>query len=200
MQPTLSMYGSEITCGTNQYSVFGSEEFVTYNWSVPTGATFTQEDNFIFVTWNGVSGSISCTATNFCGTTATASKVVNGCCTAGTTLNNVTLSAGTTTYNTAKSINGVLTIPSGASLIINGGATMSMGENARIEILDGGSLKVSNATLNGCNKMWQGIKANSGASIIIESNANIRDAIQALDAEGTASVHITQSTFNKNRN
>lgn len=68
-------------------------------------------------------------------------------------------STGNLTWNKDKYIGGEILIGSGYTLTITDDAIISMGENSKIVIMDGGKLVVNNATItSGCNGMWQGIE------------------------------------------
>ena len=71
--PLVNIAGSVHTCRGNIYSVPANEDNISYLWSVPTGATYIQNNNEINVNWGTASltgGAITCIVTNTCGRSA----------------------------------------------------------------------------------------------------------------------------------
>ncbi|HXB39478.1 MAG TPA: T9SS type A sorting domain-containing protein [Bacteroidia bacterium] len=95
------------------------------------------------------------------------------------------------TINTTQTITGALNNPfyvfgnytvTGPSTVLTLTGQFLMSPGITIRVTNGATLKIQNAWLHSCCKMWQGIIADNGGTIDIQNGINIiEDAVQAIN-------------------
>ena len=210
--PDVLITGANSTCGSQTYSVPTSLNNISYEWTVPTGATYTQTANSIVVNWGTLQytgGTISCKITNICGNFAIGNVDVPGCCnSAGYTQKNNAIESSTVTYCGQKiNINGIYKIDNGATVTFDN-CEIQFSNNSSIEIQQGCTLNIISACTNAnniarshlyaCDNVWTGIHINGNASKLIIDNALIEDAQNAIFTHNGGTFNIINSDFNNN--
>lgn len=101
------------------------------------------------------------------------------------------------TNNTCMKIAGTLIIDQDFTLI---GGDVLLEHDAKIIVEANQTLTINGgATLQSCeNYMWEGIELEPNANLVI-TNSNIYDADTGVRSQGTASLNITGTTFDRNR-
>jgi hypothetical protein len=112
-----------------------------------------------------------------------------------------------TYFSTSRRFDGDITIPEGATLIINNGATIGMDGSTKIVVEPGGTLIIDNATITSvCRDFWQGIEVgglndksqyalytnpynpaqqiNYQGKCIVKNNSIISRAVYAIRSDG----------------
>lgn len=115
---------------------------------------------------------------------------------------------GTTITQSSQIPSGVLsgTICIEGNFTINAGigftfidATILISPNVEIIIEPIASLTLDNASLHGCNGLWNGIKLLNNSAIFTLNNTRIEDARKAINASfGSAFISLQNTTFNRN--
>lgn len=105
--------------------------------------------------------------------------------------------ANATVSNTTIVINGTLTVNSGLTF---NNCVINMAAGSQITVNTGQTLTITNYThLFSCGNMWNGIRANTGSTVNINTHAFIEDAIIAVQADGGAVYAINGAVFNRNQ-
>ncbi len=205
--------GATSTCGNNIFAVPNAGEGATYEWQIPSGASYSYLNKYsITITWGNAQyagGTISCTVTNACGNSATGSIDVLGCCnSAGYTQKNNETTTGNVTYCGQKfNINGVYRILNGHSVTFDN-CLIQFSNDARIEVDHGATLTIkstcSNANgitrshLYACGTGWTGIHLDDNYSLLSIDDALIENAQSAVSSHNSGEFHITNSDFFNN--
>ncbi|MBK7936576.1 MAG: hypothetical protein IPJ82_05590 [Lewinellaceae bacterium] len=93
---------------------------------------------------------------------------------------------------------GTLIIQNGNSVNWSG-LTIKMDEGAEIRIQSGGSLTLQNAAIvEACDKMWRGITVESGATLTVNTLAQVNDAVNAITASANTNNTLRNGRFFRN--
>ncbi len=206
--------GVTSTCGSTIYTVPDAGEGASYNWQIPSGASFILLNKFYAnISWGNAQysgGTISCTVTNACGNSATGSIDVLGCCNTPnfTQKNNETATASILYCGQHININGIYTIPNG-KIITFDKCDIQFSNDARIEVQPGGTLYVqttgacngngiTRSHLYACGTGWTGIHLDGSTAVANIDNALIENAANAVYTNNGGEFHITNSDFDMN--
>lgn len=206
LNPTSTLNGSNITCEDNKtYTVTTDTNDPTYVWTVPSGATYTQDVNQITVSWGTAAttgGTISCIVTNACWQSTTANIIVKGCCTTASIwdMNNYSITSGTPSLTGTFNINGTLNISGGGTVVTMNGVDVKLSKEAKIVVGAGAKLIISGSSyLRSCGTdMWTGIELQGNAIVELNSKSKIEDAEIAINALSNGTIRVDDATLNAN--
>jgi hypothetical protein len=95
-------------------------------------------------------------------------------------------------------VTGTLTVPNGYKLTIDN-AEISIGQDAKIVVENGGQLQISNSNLHGCSgTQWKGIEVTGGntdASQLSITDSKVTDAVVIVKAVQVRSLTVTGNYF-----
>lgn len=75
---------------------------------------------------------------------------------------------------------------------------VKMMAGAQIIVATGVTFQISESVLEGCDYMWKGILMNGGATLIIDTNTRISDAVSAVESQGLNSLEVSDSELSHN--
>lgn len=177
----------------------------TYKWIWPPSNSYSGQNFSTFMLPNTTIYTVTVTDANRCITSTTISVNGNSNCCYLSCPNPLDIRSGanSSSYGNGISSNNCVTISGPGIFTINNNFTISastiaMGSGATIDVQAPYTLTITGSTLYACGDMWQGIKVEAGAILIID-NSTIEDAQICVDVVNpNTTVSITSSTLNNN--
>jgi hypothetical protein len=176
-----------------------------YTWSAsPSDASLAGQENDMEIVVNPSAATTTYTVTvqgpNGCELTDQIIISSDYCClpsSGSTTYINASMS-GTQILTGAFAINGTFTLEPGADITFDG-ATVNMGPNAEIQVPPTASLTITdNSHLRACDDMWNRIYVSNNATVTVNGQSLIEDALNGLHMEDGADFTIDGAIFNRN--
>jgi hypothetical protein len=205
---TASASPASIALGSTS-SLSSSSSTGTYSWSPAATLSSSTISNPVATPTSTTTYTVSASNSYGCSASATATvAVVYVQC--GLTIqydvtsNSTSTSVFGTSVGTLNVINRNIHVASGVTLTINNnisfsGCNFNMEAGASIVLVTGYTMTLTDKThLFACNDMWDGIYIPTQAYLIIQGNAFIEDALNAVVSQGGGSYTINTAIFNRN--
>jgi hypothetical protein len=184
--PILSAEG---TGGTGPY---------TYLWQSIDGSTYSLTDNLDMSNLTSWSDNVVLTVTDANGCEFELLSEVSQFVTDLHPLPNVIDPSTILNYDTYYLEGEVLVNPGNGNLTYLGSKTIIALPNSSIKLVDGAKIQISMTHIFACKKMWKGIDAKKGASIVVSRNSLIEDAEIGVHLGGGCQYQFQNSVFNLN--
>ncbi|MCX6292038.1 MAG: T9SS type A sorting domain-containing protein [Bacteroidetes bacterium] len=194
--PVITVNGSTSICngGSVELSSSSASSYLWSNGAMTQTIYVTNPGNYSVTIFNAN----GCKSTSHSPTTV---AINTSCCFRSNSTVNILTPTGYNSggwSNDVVELNADITISSGTFSIIQ--SDVEIAHNVSIVVQNGATLFVDNSSyLHACTQMWNGIQLDAGATLIIQGNSTIQDALTAVYNDGGATIEIRNSTLTQNQ-